>query len=83
MMSVGTLIAERTPRASVSATMRIKARIPEGLTAYRSKRAHDWRKPSSEARLGAKSSALIEPVPQAASTRSRKSSVACSGAPMG
>ena len=76
-------MTDRTLRASVSAAMRISARIPEGLTAYRSNRAHDWRKLASLAWPGAKSSALIEPVPHSASTRSRNRSVASEGAPMG
>jgi hypothetical protein len=54
MMSVGTRITDSACRASVSWVIRSKALIPAGLTARRSKRAHDRRNASSRAMPGAK-----------------------------
>ena len=76
-------MTERVCLASVSCSMPSNALMPAGLTAYRSNLAHDRRKPSSPARLGAKKSALGAPVPQVFSAQSRNASNTLTGNPSG
>jgi hypothetical protein len=73
---------KRLPRV-VSKCICSNALIPDGLTARRSKRAHDRRNASSWAELGAKMSALTEPVPHAPSTYSANRVNASTGMPIG
>lgn len=70
-------------RASFSWCMRSSAFMPEGLTARRSKRAHDRRNASSCARLGAKVVRAQGAGAQAFSTRSKNVSNASIGMPIG